>query len=61
MDVVGVFLIYFKQFFGCFTNYIGYKERYIAKLRFFFVRERLKITDEWFCTVFLTVIQPQKS
>ena len=42
-------------------NYIGYKERYIAKLRVFFVRERLEITDERFRTVFLTVIQLQKS
>ena len=36
-------------------NYIGYKERYIAKL-LFFVKERLEITDERFCAVFLTVI-----
>ncbi len=55
-----VFLIYFKQFFGCFMNYICYKERYITKLRFF-VRERLEITDERFGTVFLTVVQLQKS
>lgn len=41
-------------------NYIGYKERYIAKLRLF-VRERLEIADERFRTVFLTVIQLQKS
>ena len=32
-------------------NYIGYKERYIAKL-LFFVRERLEITDGRFRTVF---------
>ena len=42
-------------------NYICYKERYIAKLCFFFVRERLEITDERFGTVFLTVVQLQKS
>lgn len=41
-------------------NYIGYKERYIAKSRLF-VGERLEITDERFRTVFLTVIQLQKS
>ena len=41
-------------------NYIGYKERYITKLRFF-VREWLEITDERFRAVFLTVIQLQKS
>lgn len=38
-----VFLIYFKQFFGCFVNYICYKERYIAKLRFFLLEKDLKL------------------
>ena len=61
MDVVGFYFLYISNnFFGCFMNYIGYKERYIAKLRFF-VRERLEITGERFRTVFLSVIQSQKS
>ena len=41
-------------------NYICYKERYITKLRFFLL-ENDEITDERFGTVFLIVIQPQKS
>lgn len=41
-------------------NYISYKERYIAKLCFFLL-ENDEITDERFGTVFLTVVQLQKS
>lgn len=60
MYVVGFFL-YISKNFSVVLWITSVIKNVISLNYFFFVRERLEITDEWLRAVFLTVIQLQKS